>query len=70
MRGDRMFDLFVGRGVGFTEIAHMPLRVMASQIAGLRRDARRCEGSERDGYGSSREIARAIREYARGQGDE
>jgi len=43
---------------------------MASQIAELRRDARRCEGGERDGYGSSQEIARAIREYARSQGDD
>jgi hypothetical protein len=65
--GDRIYDEFVGRGVDYGEIARMPLKMMASQIAELRRDARRQEGGERDGYGSSREIARAIRSYARGQ---
>jgi hypothetical protein len=67
MNGDRMYDLFVGRGVDYAEIAQMPLRRMASQIADMRQDARRQEGGERDGYGSSREIARAIRDYAREQ---
>ena len=70
MNGDGAYDLFVGRGVGFIEIAQMPLRVMASQIADMRRIAREFEDGEPDGYGSSREIARAIREYARSQGDD
>lgn len=70
MNADRMYDLFVGRGVDYGEIARMPLRMMASQIASLRQDGRRREGGEQDGYGSSREIARAIRDYARSQSND
>ena len=66
-----MWELFVGRGVTYGEIARMPLKLMARQIAELRRDERTHTG-EPDGLGRSYDIAKSVRSYAQSQerGDE